>query len=73
MREYCVTMQEEKTLSKVICNGCGREIPLDTADYFHGEKVWGYFSEQDGRKDCFDLCEECYQKMTDGFAVKMKE
>lgn len=72
MREYCVTMQEEKTLSKVICNGCGTEIPLDTADYFHGEKVWGYFSEQDGRKDCFDLCEKCYQKMTDGFAVKMK-
>ena len=28
MREYSVTMQEEKVLCKVICNGCGREIPL---------------------------------------------
>ena len=72
MREYNVTMQEEKTLSKVLCNGCGREIPLKHADYFHAEKTWGYFSEQDGRQDSFDLCECCYHKMTDGFAIKMK-
>ncbi|MBQ7758522.1 hypothetical protein [Anaerotignum sp.] len=72
MREYSVTMQEEKVLCKVICNGCGREIPLDSADYFHGEKTWGYFSEQDVRQDCFDLCEDCYHKLTESFAVKLK-
>ena len=72
MREYNVTMQEEKTLSRIICNGCGREIPLKYADYFHVEKTWGYFSEQDGRQDSFDLCEECYHKLTDSFAIKMK-
>lgn len=72
MREYSVTMQEEKVLCKVFCNGCGREIPLDSADYFHGEKTWGYFSEQDGRQDCFDLCEDCYHKLTESFAVKLK-
>lgn len=72
MREYSVTMQEEKVLCKVICNGCSREIPLDSADYFHGEKTWGYFSEQDGRQDCFDLCEDCYHKLTESFAVKLK-
>ena len=47
MREYKLTMQEEKVLSKVICNGCGKEIPWETADHFHGEKTWGYFSEKD--------------------------
>ena len=73
MREYHAEMREEKVLCKVVCNGCGREIPLDTEDYFHGEKAWGYFSNQDGRQDCFDLCEECYQKLTESFAVKMEK
>ena len=43
MREYKLAIQEEKVLSKVICNGCGKEIPWETADHFHGEKTWGYF------------------------------
>ena len=51
MREYQTGMREERVLSKVVCNGCGREIPLRGADYFHAEKTWGYFSEQDGRQD----------------------
>ena len=45
MREYQTGMREERVLSKVVCNGCGREIPLRGADYFHAEKTWGYFSE----------------------------
>ena len=73
LREYKASMQEEMILSKVICNGCGQEISLTSADYFHGEKTWGYFSEKDGRQDCFDLCEKCFDKMTAGFAVKMEE
>ena len=71
MREYKVSLQEEMVLSRVICNGCGQEISLDCAEHFHGEKTWGYFSGQDGRKDSFDLCEACYQKMIAGFAVKI--
>ena len=73
MKQFTTTMQEEQVLSKVICNGCGREIPLEYTDYFHGEKTWGYFSEQDGRMDSFDLCEDCYQKLIDSFAIKMNE
>ncbi len=72
MREYKLTLQEEKVLSRVVCNGCGREIPLESADYFHGEKTWGYFSEKDGRQDHFDLCEACYDKMVSGFVLKLK-
>lgn len=70
MREYKASMQD--VLSRILCNGCGREIPLDRADHFHGEKTWGYFSEKDGRQDSFDLCEDCYDKMTERFQIKMK-
>ena len=73
MREYRGEMREENVLSRVVCNGCGREIPLAEAEYFHGEKTWGYFSGQDGRQDRFDLCEECYEKLIQSFAVKMEE
>ena len=72
MREYKVTMQEEKILSRILCNGCGKEISADSADHFHGEKTWGYFSEKDGRQDSFDLCEDCYDKLTETFQIKMK-
>ena len=72
MREYKISLQEEMVLSKVICNGCGKEISLASEDHFHGEKTWGYFSDKDGRQDSFDLCECCYDKMTETFVVKMK-
>ena len=72
MREYKLTLQEKNVLSGVVCNKCGREIPLEHTDYFHAEKVWGYFSEKDGRQDSFDLCETCYDKMIAEFAVKIK-
>ena len=72
MREYKVSMQEEHVLSGIFCNCCGREIPSDSADHFHGEKTWGYFSEKDGRQDSFDLCEACYDKITEKFQIKMK-
>ena len=72
MREYKISLQEEMVLSKVICNGCGKEISLASEDHFHGEKTWGYFSKKDGRADCFDLCEHCYDKLTDSFRIKIK-
>ena len=70
MREYQTEQKEVRVLSHIICNSCGREIPLEGADYFHAEKTWGYFSEQDGRRDSIDLCETCYQAWVEGFQVK---
>ena len=72
MRENKITMAEKYVLSRVVCNGCGKEISMDAADHFHGEKTWGYFSDMDGRQDCFDLGEECDDKITENFAVKLK-
>lgn len=53
-----------KTKDKVICNACKKVIleknTIPTADYLHVEKEWGYFSDKDGQKQEFDLCEACY-------------
>ena len=74
MRKYKDVIQKNKLLVKVECNGCGREIMLDTKEeYFHGENIWGYFSNQDGRKDSFDLCQECYEKMIQEFIIKIEK
>jgi len=76
MKEYDIAMQENQVLTKVVCNCCGKEIPLVRdgvwEEYYHGEKSWGYFSKQDGRQDSFDLCQECYEKMIDSFKIKLQ-
>ncbi|WP_304509207.1 hypothetical protein [Anaerotignum sp.] len=75
MREYEKNVQESQVVTKVICNCCGKEIPLVREglweEYFHAEKSWGYLSNQDGRQDSFDLCQECYEKMIESFEMKM--
>ncbi|NCC15497.1 MAG: hypothetical protein EOM28_03995 [Clostridia bacterium] len=74
MEEFNMKAQETHTLTKVVCNCCGKEIPLVREgiweEYFHGEKSWGYLSKQDGRQDSFDLCQECYEKMLETFKIK---
>ncbi len=75
MREFKVAVQENHVVTKVVCNCCGKEIPLVSEgvweEYFHGEKSWGYFSKQDGQNDSFDLCQDCYQKITGSFKVRL--
>lgn len=34
-----------------------------------GDTTWGYFSGKDLEKHEFDLCEECYDRITLSFAV----
>lgn len=71
MREYKDT--EAKKLSRLICNGCGKIIPvkqgLPESEVFQVCQKWGYFSEKDGEIDLFDLCEECYDRITAGFVI----
>lgn len=60
-------------LSKVVCNGCGRELKVENGilkeGCFEGKQVFGYFSSMDGQEHCFDLCEDCYQKMIARFLI----
>ena len=72
MRYY----SRDKRLEKVICNKCGRELKVEHGILKEGvlrvSKAWGYFSEKDGQVDCFDLCEDCYDAWTAGFAVSVE-
>ena len=60
----------------IYCNRCGRRLEgtdlLPGEEGLHIEKSWGYFSGKDGESCSFDLCEECYDRITASFAVPPK-
>ncbi len=59
-------------LMEVICNKCGKRIAVTKGvphgEWLHIEKSWGYFSQKDGTRHMFDICEECYDEWAAGFA-----
>lgn len=73
MRKY----KNEKTLEieQVVCNMCGKNLKIKDGviqeGVFHAEIPWGYFSHKDGERHTLDLCEECYDKWIQTFAVKI--
>ncbi len=76
MRQYSTILKETKEIEKIICNKCGKEIPVKKGvpqeDFLEVEKRWGYFSEKDNRVDRFDLCEECYDEFVKGFQIQIR-
>lgn len=68
---------ETKELKMVVCNQCKKELKVKNGllmeGCFHGKIAFGYFSNKDGIRHSFDLCEECYDKMTRGFAIPVEE
>lgn len=64
-------MEKEYTQKNIYCNACGRQIRKDNdilkEDVLKVTKDWGYFSKKDLQIHEFVLCEECYDKMIDGF------
>ncbi len=67
-------MKSEKQL---FCNKCGRKIlnigGLEREDYVVVTKSWGYFSDKDGRRDTFCLCERCYDEITSAFVLPVSQ
>ncbi|NBH13312.1 hypothetical protein D3Z36_03770 [Lachnospiraceae bacterium] len=62
-----------RTEEKIICNCCKKVIrdqnfPFGT-EYLHVEKEWGYFSNKDGERQEFDLCESCYDTLIRKFQI----
>ncbi|MDD5945915.1 MAG: hypothetical protein PUD43_09405 [Clostridia bacterium] len=51
----------------IVCDACKKEIKRNKFgefdDFYRIDKTWGYHSDKDGRHDCYDICEECYDKM----------
>ncbi len=71
MRKY--ENQNERQIQEIFCNCCGKKIRIEKGmvqeGVFHGQVQWGYFSKKDGESHTFDLCEECYDRLTAGFQI----
>lgn len=67
--------RNEKT--KIICNRCGRNILYSGTvlqeDILKVEKDWGYFSQKDGIRHKWNMCEACYDEFIKGFVVPIVE
>ena len=66
----------KKTLQEAVCNRCGKALRVEngiiTEGICHVEQLWGYFSEKDGQRHTFDLCEACYDAVVGEFAVPIE-
>ncbi len=71
MRQY--QLKETKEVKKIVCNKCGKEISVVNGHAREGvfsvDQTWGYFSEKDGERHSFDLCESCYDELLDSFLI----
>ena len=68
---------QDKKLIQVVCNKCGRQLKVENGYLrefcFDADAAFGYFSRKDGVRHHFDLCEDCYDNLTAGFAVPVEE
>ena len=75
MRKY--ENEQDVKLIQVICNRCGKKLKLENGYLkeacFQADHVFGYFSNKDGIRHCFDLCEDCYDKMVENFKIPVEE
>lgn len=76
MREYRSCETKKKETVKIVCNMCGKEIEIKNGipgeDVLSVEKQWGYFSGKDGENHHFDLCEACYDRLTETFKLPVE-
>ncbi len=60
----------------ICCNSCGKVLKVENGilkeDAFEATKEWGYFSGRDMEVHHFNLCEECYDKITSEFAIPVE-
>ena len=68
---------KETELISVICNYCKKELPVENgilkAEAVQVKHTFGYFSKRDGQAEEFDLCEDCYKKITDRFQIPVEK
>lgn len=71
MRRY-ESVQDNK-LRGVTCNKCGKELTVEEGylkeGCFSADFIFGYFSQKDGTRHQFDLCEKCYDEWIKTFSV----
>lgn len=75
MRKY--NEENERQLEEVVCNKCGRHLKVENGmlkeGCFGADVVFGYFSEKDGIRHKFDLCEKCYDALIGVFSLPVCE
>ncbi|MED9904175.1 MAG: hypothetical protein UFG06_08310 [Lachnospiraceae bacterium] len=75
MRKY--KDENKMQLTEVICNKCGRKLTVENGiikeGHFSADTVFGYFSEKDGTRQKFDLCEKCYDAIIKEFSIPVCE
>ena len=59
----------------IYCNCCGGEIcteqKKEVTSFLTINKEWGYFSQgKDGVRHNMDICETCYDKFVQSFAIQ---
>ena len=76
-QEEGMRVYKEQKLQKMYCNNCGKSIEIKNSIIIEGvftvDYRWGYFSEKDGKKHSFDLCEKCYNEITKKFKYNVEE
>ena len=70
--------EENKTeLVRVVCNFCGKDLLVENGflkeECIHVDHDFGFFGQKDGMSHKFDLCEECYRKIVEGFSIPAEE
>ncbi|MBQ8189673.1 MAG: hypothetical protein IJZ44_07845 [Lachnospiraceae bacterium] len=67
----------EKQLTKVFCNRCGKELAVENGilkeGCYHGKQRFDYFSEKDGVIHEFELCEACYDMLIESFRLPVSQ
>ena len=73
MRVY----SDQKELVEVVCNCCRKKMLVENGFFkeecIHVEHDFGFFGTKDGQSQRFDLCEDCYRKITESFSVPVEE
>ena len=73
MRVY----SDQKELVEVVCNGCRKNLLVENGflkeECIHVGHDFGFFGTKDGLSHRFDLCEDCYRKITEGFSIPVEE
>lgn len=63
--------------NRIFCNQCGKELKLKEEivreGYFSADVTFGYFSNKDGLRHRWDLCEECYDALIRSFQIPVEE
>lgn len=77
MRIYKKDWKEQQCVESVACNKCGKIFVIENdvikEECVHMKHAFGFFSEKDGIKHSFDLCEACYDAIVKDFQIPVTE